>query len=231
MQPTEREESRARLSSYLSRRFGLTEPEARVRADELMQLTGARSGAALENVASHWWSFALRALLAVIIGILFLVTPGRSLAALVIVFGVWAFVDGLVELISAIALKQSWQLALAGIVGIAIGVLTFIRPGLTALALYAAVAVWTICRGILEIGVGIELRRTIQNESWMILDGILSIAIGVMLIVLPAAGVLTLAWLIGIYALVVGGFLFSLALRLRRISHPSAPHGTAPLPV
>src|SRR5439155_16275466 len=91
------------------------------------------------------------------------------------------------------------------------------------IALYAAVAAWTIARGILELGVSLEMRRALRGRGWLIADGILSIAIGVLFILLPQAGVLTLAWLIGVYALASSVYLFALALRLRRVAHPAPP--------
>ena len=113
-----------------------------------------------------------------------------------------------------------------GLVGIAVGALTFVWPGLTAVGLYAAVAGWSIVRGVLEIALAIELRKVIEGEFWLIFGGIASILFGVLMIALPLAGLLVLAWLIAVYALVFGVVMFALAARLHRAEDADV-HATA----
>jgi uncharacterized membrane protein HdeD (DUF308 family) len=174
-------------------------------------------GAFARSLVENWWLFLVRGLLAVVFGALALAEPVAALAALVLVFGVWALIDGVHALALALGTRaRSWPMALAGLAGIGIGIFTFFRPGITALGLYAAVAAWSIARGVFEIVVAIELRRQIQGELWLIVGGIASIAFGVLLVVLPVAGMLALGWLIGIYALTFGAIMCLLAFRLRQ---------------
>jgi uncharacterized membrane protein HdeD (DUF308 family) len=177
---------------------------------------------------SSWWLLVIRGLVAVLFGILALVHPLAALMALLFVFAAWAFVDG----VSALALFfggwRSWQLFIVGLVGIAAAFITFFRPGITALGLYAAVAAWAIARGILEIAIAIRLRRQIEGELWLVLGGIASLVFGALLIILPVAGILALAWLVGVYALVYGVLMIALGLRVHHVARPTttlgAPH-------
>jgi uncharacterized membrane protein HdeD (DUF308 family) len=214
----ERNDASARLSDYLKREAGASTEEADRRAEELVSVLvggpGAVTFAPITALAHNWWLFALRGLLAVIFGVLTLVQPAAAFTAIVLVFGVWAFIDGINALALAITGWRSWQLALAGLVGIALGLLTFFRPGFTAIGLYAAVAAWAVARGILEIAVGIELRKRVKGELWLVFAGIASLLFGVLMIALPMAGLLALAWLIGIYALMFGVLMFALSVRL-----------------
>jgi uncharacterized membrane protein HdeD (DUF308 family) len=181
------------------------------------------------GLVDNWWMFAVRGVLALIFGVLALLHPLAALMAIVFVFGVWALVDGVSALTLAFAGPRSWQLALVGVLGIATGAITFFWPGLTALGLYAAVAVWSIVRGVLEIALAVELRRIIRGELWLILGGLTSILFGALLIALPLAGVLALAWLVGVYAIAFGIIMCALALRLRRLKTPqTTPPITAP---
>ena len=112
-------------------------------------------------------------------------------------------------------IQGGWAVALAGVAGIIVGVLTFVWPGMAGLALLYLIAAWAILTGVLEIVAAIELRRVIEGEWLLALSGILSVVLGVLLVAFPGAGALGLAWLIGIYALVDGLLLIALAFRLR----------------
>jgi len=238
----DRAQARLRLSDYLKREGGLGDEEAGRRADEMVGLMGGGARgialAATSALTSNWWLVLLRGILAVLFGIFALASPLAAFGALVLVFGVWAFIDGIDALAMSISGWRSWQFLVAGLVGIGVGLLTFFRPGFTAMALYAAIAAWSIARGILEIGIAVELRKAIRGEFWLVLSGVVSIVFGVLMILLPAAGVLALAWLIGIYALIFGLMMIALSVRLRSahkkvegVSSPEVvPGPTAPLP-
>lgn len=219
----DRKAATARLSEYLRREGPASAEDADRRADDIVTLLGGGASAVMlapiSALAAHWWLFAVRGVLAIIFGVLTLVQPLAALAALVLVFGVWAIIDGINALALALSGWRSWQLVVAGLFGIGVGVFTFFRPDITAFGLYAAVAAWSIARGVLEIVVAIELRKRIKGELWFIAGGIASILFGVLMIVLPVAGVLALAWLIGVYALSFGIIMLGLSLRLRRRQH------------
>jgi uncharacterized membrane protein HdeD (DUF308 family) len=223
------------VAAFLQREIHLPDEEARVRASELVRRLGLGTLASVAApLVQNWWLFLLRGLLAILFGVLTLVQPAAALAALVFVFGVWAFIDGVNALTLAIAGRRSWQLVIVGLIGIAAGAITFWRPGLTALGLYALFAGWSIARGIVEIAMAVRLRDEVRGEVWMVLGGLISIAFGVLLIVLPASGVLAVAFLIGIYALLYGLIEIALSFRLRgvreRARHLGVPTTPAPQP-
>ena len=226
----------ARLSSYLRRETGASSEEADRRAQEMLTTLGGGIGSlALRPIgamASNWWLIALEGVLAIIFGVLTLVEPAAALAAVVLIFGVWAFIDGISALALALTGWRSWQLFILGLVGIAAGIFTFYRPGITAFALYAIIAGWAIARGILEIVVAIELRKHIKGELWLVLAGVASLLFGVLMIILPVAGALALAWLLGVYALVFGVIMLLLSFRLRGLQrgvhHEERTIGGAP---
>lgn len=222
-----------RIRSYLRTELALPEQEAGERTNDLLAILAELPGMA-SSLIKHWWLFLVRGILAVLFGVLTLVQPMAALIALVFVFGVWAFIDGINALALAFSGRRSWQLILIGLMGIAAGAITFFRPEITAVALYALFAGWSIARGIIEIALAIELRREIRGEVWLALGGVLSIAFGVLLILLPVAGVLAVAWLIGLYALLFGGAMIALSIRLHGLREPEAKrmpiHRQAPQP-
>jgi uncharacterized membrane protein HdeD (DUF308 family) len=170
--------------------------------------------AQVQIMQHSWTSLLLRGVLAIIFSIIVSVAPGIALFGLIIVFGAYAFLDGILTIVVAIrerhVLPRWGWLLVEGIVGVVLGIVAFVWPGETALILLYIVAVWAIVTGIMEIGASF----TVHN--WLIgLAGILSLAFGVLLIARPGAGLLSLLWLLRIYALVFGIILIAHAFQLR----------------
>lgn len=171
------------------------------------------------QVASHWWLFLIRGILAILLGIAMPLFPGAAILTLALLFGAYAFVDGIVAIAAAIRMDHAdgnpaW-LIVEGFLGLAVGVITFVYPGLTALWLVYLFAAWAILTGILAIFTAVRMRAVIQNEWITVILGVLSIVAGVAIWFAPAAGVLALVWIISVYALLAGIFFIGLALRLR----------------
>jgi uncharacterized membrane protein HdeD (DUF308 family) len=183
-----------------------------------MELLRDRVAGALKR---GWWQLLLRGLAAIAFAVLTWLKPGISLAALVYLFGFYALADGFLAIWTAIAgRKQSsswWLLLLGGLLGVFVGVATFMVPGVTAMSLLLYIAIWAIGQGLLTIIMAIRLRREIKNEWLLILSGAASFLFGAMLVLHPGAGALAVLWLIATFAFVFGVLLVSLAFRLRSV--------------
>ncbi|HEU4643641.1 MAG TPA: HdeD family acid-resistance protein [Gemmatimonadaceae bacterium] len=173
----------------------------------------------VDTLVRNWWVVLLRGVAAILFGILTFLYPGISLAALVLLFGAWAFVDGVLAVASAVRRRKVsdrwWVLLLEGLAGIAAGVLTVFWPGITALALLYVIAAWALVTGVLEVVAAIRLRRVITGEWLLALAGIASVVLGVLLVLFPGVGALAVVLWIGAYAIVAGALLVALGLRLR----------------
>jgi uncharacterized membrane protein HdeD (DUF308 family) len=101
------------------------------------------------------------------------------------------------------------------LLGIGVGILTFLVPGITALALLFYIAIWAIATGVLEIVAAIRLRKEIEGEWLLILSGLASVVFGVILMAQPGVGALAVLWLIATYAIVFGVLLVILAFKAR----------------
>jgi uncharacterized membrane protein HdeD (DUF308 family) len=176
----------------------------------------------LSLVSRDWWVYAVRGIAAILFGIMALVWPGPTLAVLVLLFGAYAFVDGVTLLITlargdALARSHGWITGFMGMFGIVVAIATFVWPGMTALTLLYLVAIWAIAMGILQIAAAIEFRKEIDGEFWMVLGGILAILFGGLLVVSPGTGLLSLVWLVGFWAELFGISSLGVAYRLRGI--------------
>src|SRR5215469_5966058 len=177
-------------------------------------------------LARRWWLIALRGVAAIVFGILALLWPGITLATLIILFGAYAFVDGIFAVIHALGggdeTESVWLLLLEGLLGIGVGLITFFEPGLTAVALLFYIAAWNLATGVLEIAGALRLRKQVRGEFWLLLGGLCSIVFAVILMARPAAGALALIWVIGLYALLFGFSLLALGFRLRGVKSAQA---------
>ncbi len=159
---------------------------------------------------SSWWALVLRVIAAILFGILAFVWPHITLTALVFLFGAYALVDGVFAIIAGVKshseFKRWWVLLLEGILSVIAGVLAFMLPGITALA--------------------IQMRKYITGEWMLVLAGIASLLFGIALLVNPNVGALAVIWVIGAYMIVFGVLLLSLGVKLRglvRAAHQMTP--------
>jgi uncharacterized membrane protein HdeD (DUF308 family) len=173
-------------------------------------------------LSDSWWAVLLRGIAAIAFGVLTFVWPGVSLAALVLLFGVYALVDGIAAIILGIRefgeRERWWATLIVGLVSLAAGIITFLTPNITALALLLIIASWAIVHGVFEIAAAIRLRHAIEGEWLLGFAGALSIAFGVLMLLYPGAGALALILWIGAFALVMGVTLVVLSFRVRSLA-------------
>lgn len=168
----------------------------------------------IRTLAEHWWVVLLRGLAAIVFGIVAYARPGVTLAVLVMLWGAYALVDGIFEVVAGVRAKYG-SLVLLGLLGIAAGVVTFLWPGVTAIALLYIIAFWAIVAGVLQISAAIRLRKEVRGEWLWILSGICMVILGGLLMGRPGAGALSVMWLIGSFAIFWGALLVILAFRLK----------------
>lgn len=179
--------------------------------------------------ARNWGWFVARGVLLLVLGVLALLAPGPALFGFAMVFAAFSFVDGIFAVIWGVLGARNkadrWvALLLSGLFGIAIGVLFVLFPLISTFAFAFAtvllIAAWAVARGVFEIAAAIRLRKAIKGEWLLALSGVLSLLLGLIIVYLlamnPGISVLSVAWLIGIYALVSGVALVILGFRLRK---------------
>jgi len=168
----------------------------------------------------NWWVLALRGLAAVLFGILAFIWPGITIFTLVLLFGAYALVNGILALVISFKgprrIRRFGSLIFGGLISVAAGVIAFIWPGMTAFSLVIVIAAWAIVNGIAEIVAAIRLRKEITGEWLLVVAGIASILFGIALFLNPFIGALVLVWWIGGFAFAFGILLIVLGFRMRR---------------
>jgi uncharacterized membrane protein HdeD (DUF308 family) len=168
-------------------------------------------------LAQNWWVIALRGAFSIVFGIIALLLPGVTLAALVLLFAAYMLVDGVCAIVVAFKAarrRERWGwLVLEGVADLVAGAIALIWPIATVIAFVLLMGAWAIVSGMLLIAAASRL----THGSWLLLlAGAASLIWGVLLVVWPLPGAVVLVWWMAAYALIFGGALLALAFRLRR---------------
>jgi len=181
---------------------------------------------AYEKVSERWWGRVVLGIIAIIVGLAFLVVPGITLVVFLWIFGAFMILTGLVLLSYAwsrpAGTKHRGLNFLEGAINIVIGVIALVAPGLTSLLVVYLVAAFAILSGCLQIAEGIitPSGRTTwgaSSRSMLIIGGAWALLIGILLALFPAGGILALMWLIGLFLIILGIFNILSGIRGRSI--------------
>ena len=188
------------------------------------------------------WALGLNGLASVAVGVMILAWPGISVYALTIVFGAYTLATGIVELGTAFTSQgeedRGW-LILRGLLEITVGILVFVWPGISALALLYVIGAYAFGLGILAIVASFRLPLDGSNRASMILIGLASIVFGIVIFAQPGAGALAVLSLIAAFALVTGATELVVAIGGEKLLErkakktfalPRKPTKTAPQP-
>ena len=173
-------------------------------------------------VTRSWRYLVLAGVASVVFGAITLLNPGISLVALTALFGAFTFVFGAFGLAGGLDMlahrSTEWvPYVLGGLAGLAIGAVTFFRPGLTDLALIYFIAAWAIIVGVYQIIAALDLWGVVKGAAWLALSGALSIVFGALVAIQPGSGALAILWLIGLYAILAGVSQLVAAYRIRSV--------------
>jgi len=151
--------------------------------------------------------FLFRGIAALVFGVIALVWPNLTVLALVLLFGIYAIISGITAVAAALQNREvhGWGVLLfEGVLWLLAGVVALVWPGITALSFLYLLAAWAIITGILELIAPLSFPMSGGRGVLMVLSGLVSIVFGIVIAAQPASGLLAVAWLIGIYAIVFG---------------------------
>jgi uncharacterized membrane protein HdeD (DUF308 family) len=162
-----------------------------------------------------WWLILIEGIVALVVGVMLLVSPVRTTIYLIQVLGWYWLISGVFEIIGIFIdhTKWGWRL-FSGIIGILAGLVIIGQP-LMATILVPTTMVWIV--GFLGIFFGVVLLiRAFQGGGWAAgILGVLSIILGIMLIGQPFVAALALPWIFGVCAIVGGILAIVAAFRFR----------------
>jgi uncharacterized membrane protein HdeD (DUF308 family) len=161
----------------------------------------------------------IRGIAAVLFGILVVLWPGISVLALVILFGIYAVIDGVTNIVHYVTRKRRrsvWQLV-GGIISVLAGLVAFVWPGITALSLALVIGLWAVMLGVSQIAMAFEVKKTVGSWWLWLITGIITTLFGLFLVILPGPGILSLLGLLSSFAILLGILLIASGVGVRRL--------------
>lgn len=175
---------------------------------------------AVLGLARLWWAFLIRGVLGIAFGVIVILFPGLGVAAVVALFAAWAIIGGASSLVSAWQARSHpnwWVGLLEGIAGVVAGIIAILLPAAAVFGLLFVIAGWAIVTGILQIWFAIRMRDQIRGELWLGLSGAVAVLFGLLLVIFPGTGILSVLLLTGVLSLLFGTTMAILGFRLRRL--------------
>lgn len=176
-----------------------------------------------------WTILIIRGILALILGVLMLLNLGAGVLAVLVILGIYAILDGIIKLAEAYAQNKVGHryrhILLSAAVSLAIGIMIFTWPKITALILIALIAAQILIQGGADIFAALRERKVLsRGRFWLLLiGGIAQLLFGLWMIAQPAMGGLTIVAVIAAYAMVIGVILI-----IRGIEEKAGGPGAGP---
>jgi uncharacterized membrane protein HdeD (DUF308 family) len=164
-------------------------------------------------------NLTLRGVLAIIVGLVAVFWPGITLSAFVVLFAVFAFMDGGLRATRAFASSGGGAVVgnlLLAVFDAAIGVAALVWPNITILTMVLIVGIWAVVVGCLEIFGAFAEDEPAGLRAYLIIAGLVSIALGLVMFTTPDFGALSLALLFGFFSLTYGITQVVMGQELRR---------------
>lgn len=194
----------------------MTDPDSTQEQQRQQALNNAR-GFLGESMSDLWWTFLVRGILGAMLGFAALFWPTASVAILLRIVGAFLVFDGAIALFGYRNRQGSTSENLPGIVSVIIGLVLLLLPGTSARVVFVLLGILALFRGCAYLYTWWHMpdgdfeRTTLRNSA------IVTLLLGLVLIIWPATGLVTIAWLLAIAAFVFAAVMLFLAFRVKRL--------------
>lgn len=170
----------------------------------------------LETVQKKWWVLLLRGILLLIFGLLAVAIPGMVMATFLFYFGVIAIFSGIFVIIEGLmSAEGKGSHIMEGLFYVIFGILFIVMPGfVVSLGLYI-IAFWALFAGVFMIVNAVKMRKVINNEWLIILNGIITVIFGLLIFANVIAGAEVIIMVFGFYAIFSGVMMMLLSFKVK----------------
>ncbi|MFC8045967.1 HdeD family acid-resistance protein [Nocardia sp. NPDC057353] len=166
-----------------------------------------------------WQTILVTGILSVVLGVLILVWPQATLAVAGVLFGIYLLVSGVLQLIAAFGAPASAGLRvlafISGVLSIVLGVFCFRDEIASLLLLGIFIGIGWLFRGIGAVVAAVS-EPTMPGRGVQGFFGVITAIAGIVLLVWPVSSVATLAWVAGIWLVVIGVMEIATAFGVKR---------------
>jgi uncharacterized membrane protein HdeD (DUF308 family) len=168
-----------------------------------------------EWLSMAWKVMVARGVVGVVFGAIALAWPGETAAAFVVLWGIWALVDGIGSLVEGFSPGgPRWPTVLMGLVSLVVAFFAIFSPAMTASAVTLLLGIWLILRGVFELG-SAALGSAAGGRAFLVAVGVVDLGLGVLFVANPGRAAVAIAWLLGLVALLWGLVFLAIGLVVR----------------
>jgi uncharacterized membrane protein HdeD (DUF308 family) len=173
------------------------------------------------NRSKNWWFLAINGFIFIIFGILFLFFTQETILTLIKYFGILLLAGSVILLFLGINNIRKDQAAaltlLEAIAGGAIGLALLVFPQATVALFLILIGIWAIIIGIIQLVIIVNSKGVIANKNVHLLNGLLTIGLGILLLFNPFDWAVFMGKIIGFCAALFGALLLYFSFILRSV--------------
>jgi uncharacterized membrane protein HdeD (DUF308 family) len=162
-------------------------------------------------------ALTVKAVLLAVLGVCVIVWPTTAFNILLLAVALMLIVDGIAGFVSVFRANERGAFLGQSILSLVLGAILLLWPGATARTLMLVLGAWALLHGVMLLWSLREISTEAAYRDLRRTVGIVLAIVGVILLLWPGAGIVTLSWVIGIGALVIAGVLAWLASRMRQL--------------
>jgi uncharacterized membrane protein HdeD (DUF308 family) len=178
----------------------------------------------MQDVADHWGLVVVLGVLSIILGLLAIAYPGATVVTVAIFFAAWLFVTGIYEVIVSFTRDGDTAMrvfhAIIGVLSVIVGFALLRSPFQSVEVMIFVLGVFWLVQGIMTFAAAFSVK---QGRNWGIAMGILGILAGIVILVYPISSALTLAFIGGIWLVILGIMQIVAGYQLRKARNILAP--------
>ena len=171
-----------------------------------------------ESLNLAWKVLVVRGIVGLVFGVVALAWPGETVVAFVVLWGIWAFVDGIGSLVEGFGAGPGgprWLYVLMGLASLIVAFFAIFSPSMTASALTWLLGIWLVVRGVFEL-VAAAAGSGMSGRGFLVASGVVDLVLGVLFAANPGRSAVGIAWLLGLVAMVWGLVFLVIGLVVRK---------------
>ncbi len=173
----------------------------------------------MDTVKPMWEALVVRGIAGILFGIAAVFWPALTAVTLVYIFSIYILVSGVIGIITGVRhliQGKKWFLGLLlSFVELGVGVFLVRNPLVSLATLVLLIGLVLIVRGVFEVVMGMIEDSSMTQKTLLVIGGLVAAAVGIFIMLQPAAGGLAFVWVLGVYALITGPMLIALGMDVR----------------